>query len=108
MVLEDDLRAFQEGLFTSDSMNGLCHGSTMALTIEEAQARLPEIVAKAAAGEEVLLARSSGQLAVQLVPVTPKSSRLTQHTKLKGSLIILDHEALVRALPAEEWGNLAN
>ena len=106
--MKTDFGTFQQGLFTSESTNGLCHGSTMTLTIEEAQARLPEIVAKAEAGEEVLLARSSGQLAVRLVPVTPKSSRLTQHTKLKGSLIILDHEALVRALPAEEWGNLAN
>lgn len=79
----------------------------MTLTIEEAQARLPEIVAKAEAGEEVLLARSSGQLTVQLVPVTRKSSRLTQHPDIKGSLTILDHEAIVRTLPAEEWGNLA-
>ena len=108
MVLGDDFRAFQQGLFTSDSMNGLCHGSTMTLTIEEAQSRLPEIVAKAEAGEVVLLARSSGQLAVQLVPVTPKCSRLTQHPDRKGSLTILDHESLVRTLPAEEWGNLAN
>ncbi len=89
-------------------MNGLCRGSTMTLTIEEAQARLPEIVAKAEAGEEVLLARSSGQLAVKLVPVTPKSSRLTQHPDLKGSLTILDHESLVSPLPAEEWGNSGN
>ena len=80
----------------------------MTVTIEEAQARLPEIVARAEAGEEVVLTRSSGQSAVKLVPVTPKSSRLTQHPELKGALTILDHEALVKPLPPEEWGGLAD
>ncbi len=80
----------------------------MIVTLEEAQARLPKIVAQAEAGEEVFLTRASGQLAVKLVPVTPKSSRLTQHPDLKGSLTILDHEALVKPLPPEEWGSLAD
>ncbi len=80
----------------------------MTVTIDEAQARLPEIVAKAEAGEEVLLARSSGQLAVKLGPVTPKSSRLTQHPEIKGALTILDHEALVKPLQPEKWGDLAD
>lgn len=80
----------------------------MTLTIEEAQANLPGLIAKAEAGEEVFIASNGGKPSVKLVSVTPKPSRLTQHPELKGSLKILDHDALVKPLPPEEWGDLAN
>lgn len=79
----------------------------MTVTIEEAQANLPGIIAKAEAGEDVLIAPNGGSPTVKLVPVAPRASRLSQHPELKGSLKILDHDALVKPLPPEEWGWLA-
>ena len=79
----------------------------MTVTLEEAQANLPGIVAKAAAGEEVFIATHGGLPAVKLVSVTANGSRLAQHAEVKGGLTILDHEALLKPLPPEEWGELA-
>ena len=78
----------------------------MTVTLEEAQANLPGIVAKAAAGEEVVIATGSGRPPVKLVAVAANGSRLAQHPQVKGALAILDHEALVNPLPPEEWGEL--
>jgi prevent-host-death family protein len=79
----------------------------MTLTIEEAQARLPEIVAKAEAGEEVLLTKGTGQPAVRLVPAKRGPARLQRHPALVGSVVVHDPEALLKPLPPEEWGGLA-
>lgn len=79
----------------------------MTVTLEEAQANLAGIVAKAAAGEEVVIATSGGQPAVKLVSVAVTGSRLAQGPEVKGALTILDHEALLKPLPPEEWGELA-
>ena len=56
----------------------------------------------------MFIAANGGKPAVKLVPVAREPSRLTQHPELKGSLTILDHGALVKPLPPEEWGDLAN
>ncbi len=79
----------------------------MTVTLEEAQANLPGFVAKAAAGEEVVIAARSGQSAVKLVSVAGTGSRLAQRPEMKGALTILDHEALLKPLPPGEWGELA-
>ena len=79
----------------------------MTVTLEEAQVNLSGIVAKAAAGEEVFIAAPGGLPAVKLVPVAANGSRLIQHPEVKGALRILDHEALLKPLPPEEWGELA-
>lgn len=79
----------------------------MTVTLEEAQADLPGIVAKAVAGEEVVIATSGGQSAVKLVSVAASGSRLAQRPEVKGGLTILDHEALLKPLPPQEWGELA-
>jgi antitoxin (DNA-binding transcriptional repressor) of toxin-antitoxin stability system len=79
----------------------------MTVTLEEAQADLPAIVAKAATGEDVFIAAGSGHPAVKLVAVAANGSRLAQDAQVKGGLTILDHEALVKPLPPEEWGELA-
>ena len=80
----------------------------MTLTVEQAQENLPNLIAKAEAGEEVFISANGGNPIVKLIPVRPMPSRLTQHPELKGSLTILDHDALVKPLPAEEWGDLAD
>ena len=79
----------------------------MTLSIEEAQANLPGLIAKAEAGEEVFIATNGGQPAVKLVPVAREPSRLTQHPDLIGSTKVLDPEAFTKPLPPEEWGWLA-
>ena len=79
----------------------------MTVTLEEAQANLPGIVAKAATGEEVFIATGSGRPAVKLVAVAVNGSRLAQDPQVKGALTILNHEALVKPLSPEEWGELA-
>ncbi len=79
----------------------------MTVSLEEAQANLAEIVAKAVTGEEVFIATGSGKPVVKLVAVAVNGSRLAQNPQVKGALTILDHEALVKPLPSEEWGELA-
>ena len=79
----------------------------MTVTLEEAQANLPGIVAKAAAGEEVFIATPGGPPVVKLVSTAANGSRLAQDPQVKGALTILDHEALLKPLPPEEWGELA-
>jgi len=79
----------------------------MTVTLEEAQANLPGIVAKAATGEEVFIATGSARPAVKLVAVTVNGSRLAQDAQVKSALTILNHEALVTPLSPEEWGELA-
>ncbi len=79
----------------------------MIVTVEEAQAKLSQIVAQATDGEDVFIAASGGVLAVKLVPVSLKGSRLTRHPDLIGSTKVPDPEALTKPLPAEDWGGLA-
>jgi prevent-host-death family protein len=79
----------------------------MTVTLEEAQADLPGILARAVAGEEVVIATAGGQPAVKLVSVAANGSRLVQDPQVKSALTILDHEALLKPLPPEEWGELA-
>ena len=80
----------------------------MTVTLEEAKAHLPEIIAQAEAGEEVLIAREKAAPTVRLVPLAPKNFRLTRHPDLIGSTKTHDPEALVNPLPLEEWGGLAD
>ncbi len=80
----------------------------MTVTLDEAQASLAQLMSKAAAGEDVFITALGEQTSVKLVPVAAPKSRLPQHPDLKGSLIILDHDALVKPLPPEEWGDLAD
>jgi prevent-host-death family protein len=79
----------------------------MTVTLQEAQADLPGLVAKAVTGEEVFIVSTGGQPTVKLVAAAAKGSRLVQHPQVERALRILDHEALVKPLPAEEWGQLA-
>jgi antitoxin (DNA-binding transcriptional repressor) of toxin-antitoxin stability system len=80
----------------------------MIVTLEEAQAQLPQIVRRATEGEEVFIASSTGASAVKLVPVSRTNSRLSQHPDLIGSTKVLDEEALTKPLPAEDWDGLAD
>ena len=80
----------------------------MIVTLEEAQAQLPQIVRRATAGEDVFIAASTGAAAVKLVPVSGTTSRLTQHPDLIGSTKVLDEEALTKPLPPEDWAGLAD
>lgn len=97
----------------------------MTVTVEEAQARLIQIIARVEAGEEVLIAREPDHPTVKLVAITSGAGRLARHPDLIGSttthdpavwpapqgqqtLTILDHAALVQPLPPEEWGDLAD
>jgi prevent-host-death family protein len=79
------------------------------VTIKEAQADLAAIISRATAGEEIVILVKTGEPGVKIVPVavTPKSSRLIRHPDLVGSTLTNDPEALVRPLPAEDWGWLA-
>jgi len=76
------------------------------LTVQEANAAFLQLVAKAEAGEEILIGREKGLPSVKLVPVSAKPSRLTPHPTLSKALIILDQEALVNPLPPADWGDL--
>jgi antitoxin (DNA-binding transcriptional repressor) of toxin-antitoxin stability system len=79
----------------------------MIVTLEEAQAKLPQIIGQATAGEEVFIVSPSGGPTVKLVHVVLKSSRLDQHPDLIGSTKVLDEQSLTQPLPAEDWGGLA-
>ena len=80
----------------------------MTITVAEAQTKLAQIIARAEAGEEILLVRDTGEPAVKLVPIGSVSSRLTRHPELVGSTRTHDPAALVKPLPPEEWGDLAD
>ena len=79
----------------------------MTITLAEAIAALPSLVAKAEAGEEVLIQNTTQQPTVKIVPMSPSSSRLTPNPDLAAALRILDQEAVVKPLPPEEWGDWA-
>jgi prevent-host-death family protein len=59
------------------------------VTVEEAQARLPELVAAAAAGEEVVIVNDS-KPAVKLVPVAPHSRPQPQFGSARGLIVLAD------------------
>jgi antitoxin (DNA-binding transcriptional repressor) of toxin-antitoxin stability system len=77
------------------------------VTIEEAKASLAQILARAQAGEEVLIGPDVGHPVVKLVPVSAEQSRLARHPDLVGSTQTHDPSALLKPLPSEEWGQLA-
>ena len=79
----------------------------MTVTVEEAQARLIQIIARVEAGEEVLIAREPDHPTVKLVAITSGAGRLARHPDLIGSTTTHDPAALVHPLPPEEWGDLA-
>jgi antitoxin (DNA-binding transcriptional repressor) of toxin-antitoxin stability system len=80
----------------------------MTVTIEEAKDNLPQILARAQAGEEVLIGTDLDHPIAKLVPVMPAVSRLLRHPDLVGSTTTYDPEALVKPLSPEEWGELAD
>lgn len=80
----------------------------MTVTVEEAKANLPQIIAQAEAGEEVFIARENNHPTVKLVSLITQRSRLAQHPDLIGSTKTLDPDALVKPLPPGEWGDLAD
>jgi prevent-host-death family protein len=79
----------------------------MTVTIEEAKASLAQILARAQAGEEVLIGPDASHPVAKLVPVSTKDSRLARHPDLAGSTQTHDPAALLKPLPPEEWGDLA-
>jgi antitoxin (DNA-binding transcriptional repressor) of toxin-antitoxin stability system len=58
------------------------------ITIEEAQAKLPEIIAKLAPGEELIITRNDQPVA-RLVGQRPPTRKPRQPGSAKGKLIIL-------------------
>ena len=80
----------------------------MTVTLQQLIAAFPTFVAKAEAGEEVLIETQPGKPTVKLAPVAPPFDPLKPHPQLTGSVVILDPVALVNPLPAEEWGGLAD
>ena len=54
-----------------------------------------------------MLTKASGQPAVKLVPAKGGLTRLERHPALIGSVVVHDREALLKPLPPEEWGDLA-
>ena len=79
----------------------------MTVTIEEAKVSLAQILARAQAGEEVLIGQDASHPLAKLVPISAKKSRLARHPDLVGSTKTHDPAALVKPLPPEEWGELA-
>ena len=80
----------------------------MTFTVEEAQTKLAQIMARAEAGEEVLLAKASARPTVKLVAIPAGGGRLARHPDLIGSTTTHDPAALAGPLPPEEWGDLAD
>ncbi len=80
----------------------------MTITVAEAQTKLAQIIARAEAGEEILIGREAGRPAVKLVPVPAIPTRLTRHPDLAGSTVTHEPAALIQPLPPEEWGDLAD
>ena len=79
----------------------------MTVTLEEAQAKLPQIIRQVTEGEDVFVVSPSGGPIVKLVHVVANSSRLAQHPDLIGSTKVLDEQSLTQSLPAEDWAGLA-
>ena len=79
----------------------------MTVTLEEAQAKLLQIIRQATAGEDVFIVSPAGGPTVKLLHVVAKSSRLAQHPDLIGSTKVFDEQALTQPLPAEDWAGLA-
>lgn len=79
----------------------------MTVTIEEAKASLAQILARAQAGEEVLIGPDVGHPVAKLVPVSAEQPRLARHPDLVGSTHTHDPAVLLKPLPPEEWGELA-
>ena len=77
----------------------------MTLTLEQAQTRLAEILAKVEAGEEIFIGHDIDHPVAKLVAV-PGSSRLQRHPDLVGSTKTHDPAGLVSPLPPGEWGDL--
>ena len=80
----------------------------MTVTLEEAKASFAEILARAEAGEEVLIGNDASHPVAKLVPIPAKQSRLARHPDLAGSTKTDDPAALVAPLPHEEWGELGD
>ena len=80
----------------------------MTVTVEEAKSSLAQIIARAEAGEEVLIARGAQPPTVKLVPLAAQGARLNRHPELIGSTTTHDPAALIHPLPPEEWGDLAD
>jgi len=79
----------------------------MTITVEQARKNLAQLIARAEAGEEILIARETEKPTVKLVTLAGAQTRLTRHPDLIGSTKIMDAAALTRPLPPEEWGELA-
>ncbi len=79
----------------------------MTVTLEEAKVSLALILARAQAGEEVMIGPDASHPLAKLVPISPKESRLARHPDLAGSTQTHDPAALVKPLPPKDWGELA-
>jgi len=79
----------------------------MTISVPEAQTKLAQIIARAEAGEEILIGREADHPTVKLVPIPAVQTRLTRHPDLIGSTVTHDPAALVQPLPPEEWGGMA-
>ncbi len=79
----------------------------MTITLNEALAALPALIAKAEAGEEILISPKPGKPTVKLVAVAPPFDPLKPHPELVGSVTYLD-PGWTQPLPPEEWGDLAD
>jgi len=80
----------------------------MTLTLEQAKDNLAQCLAQAEAGEEVLIGHDLAHPVAKLVPLAATQSRLARHPDLVGSTETHDATALVKPLPPEEWGELAD
>jgi antitoxin (DNA-binding transcriptional repressor) of toxin-antitoxin stability system len=78
----------------------------MTVTLEEAKVSLEQMLARAEAGEEVLIGPDAAHPLVKLVPICGKPSRLTRHPDLAGSTTTHEPAALINPLPPKEWGDL--
>jgi antitoxin (DNA-binding transcriptional repressor) of toxin-antitoxin stability system len=63
---------------------------------------------RAEAGEEIFIGSKADHPAVKLLPVASLRTRLTRHPELIGSTTTHDPAALVKPLPPQEWGDLAD
>ena len=83
----------------------------MTVTIQQAEAGLAQIIAQAQAGEEIFIGSDAMHPVAKLVPLAANGSvrsHLARHPDLAGSTATLDPDALVKPLPPEEWGDLAD
>jgi antitoxin (DNA-binding transcriptional repressor) of toxin-antitoxin stability system len=80
----------------------------MTVTLEQAKDNLGQWLAQAEAGQEILIGRDLAHPVAKLVPLALAHSRLARHPDLVGSTETHDRAALVKPLPPEEWGDLAD